>query len=249
MKIKKILFSQNPPVNIAKTPYANLISKHNVKIDFFKFFQIQRISVSQFKKNKISFSDFTTMVFTTRYSVDHFFSLLRESKMEFPADIKFCCINESTALYLQKYVNYRKRRMTHAKGSIETLAKILEENNDKERYLIPCSIDSCVNPLITLLDEKKINYEKAEVFQIVMADLSQVNIEEYDMIVFFSPFGIESLKINFPNYQQGNTIIGALGYQVLDVAAQEGLRVDIMAPTPEQPSIFTAIDQYIQKNK
>lgn len=249
MKIKKILFSQNPPINIEKTPYADLVNKYGIKIDFFKFFQIQGISVNQFKENKILFSDFTTMVFTTRYSIDHFFSLLQESKMELPTDIKFCCINESTALYIQKYIHYRKRRMAHAKGSIDTLVKMLEANNGTERYLLPCSIDSCVNPLITLLDAKKINYEKVEVFQIVMADLSQVDINEYDMIVFFSPFGIQSLKINFPNYKQGHTVIGALGYQVLDVAAQEGLRIDIMAPTPEHPSIFTAIDQFIQKNK
>ncbi len=246
MKIKSILFSQNPPVDFDKTPYAELANKYNVKIDFFKFFQIQGVTALQFKKNKIYLSDFTTIIFTSKNAVDHFFAILKKLKTELSTSMKFCCINESTALYVQKYVNYRKRKMLYANGTVKDLVKIMETNNE-ERYLLPCSLDMCVNPLLTLLNEKNIIYKKAEVFQIVMANLHQIKIENYDMLVFFSPFGIQSLKSNYPDYQQGETVIGALGHQVLETAEQEGIRIDIMAPTPEHPSIFTAIDQYLQK--
>jgi uroporphyrinogen-III synthase len=246
LKIKNILFSQNPPIDFEKTPYAELAKKYNIKIDFFKFFQIQGINIAQFKKNKFSLTDFTSIIFTSKNAIDHFFAILKELKAELSFEVKFCCINQSTALYLQKYITYRKRKMFYANGTVKELVKILE-NNIEEKYLLPCSIDSCVNPLLSLLDEKKINYQKAEVFQIVMANLHQINIENYDMIVFFSPFGIQSLKTNYPDYQQGETIIGALGHQVLETAEAEGIRIDVMAPTPEHPSIFTAIDQYLQK--
>lgn len=246
MKIKSILFSQNPPTDFAKTPYAELANKYNLKIDFFKFFQIQGVSAEQFKKNKFSLSNFTSLLFTSKNAVDHFFAILKELKTELSLEMKFFCINESTALYVQKYVNYRKRKMFYANGTVKDFVKIIESNN-QERFLLPCSLDSCVNPLLSLLDEKNINYQKAEVFQIVMANLRQIQIEKYDMLVFFSPFGIQSLKTTYPDFQQGDTVIGALGHQVLETAEEMGIRIDVMAPTAEHPSIFTAIDQFLQK--
>ena len=246
MKIKNILFSQNPPTDFDKTPYAKLSNKYNIKIDFFKFFQIEGLSASQFRKNRINPCEYTAFIFTSKNAIDHFFAILKENKMQLSIDIKFFCINESTAHYLQKYIVYRKRKIFYANGTAKELVKILEDNSS-EKFLLPCSLESSVNPLISLLNEKKINYKKAEVFQIAMADLQNINIENYDMIVFFSPFGIQSLKSNFPNYQQGETTIAALGHQVLVAAENEGIKIQIMAPTPEHPSIFTAIDDFLQK--
>lgn len=246
LKIKNILFSQNPPIDFDRTPYSELSKKHNVKIDFFKFFQIKGISINQFKKNIIIFSDYTAIIFTSKNAIDNFFSILKEMKIELSSEMRFFCINESTALYLQKYIMYRKRKMFFADGTAKKLVEILEDHTE-DKFIIPCSADAFANPLLSLLNKRKINYKKAEVFQIVMADLRTINIESYDMIVFFSPFGIQSLKSNFPDYQQDNTIIAALGLQVLEVAEAEGLKIEIMAPTAEHPSIFTAVDHYLHK--
>jgi len=246
LKIKSILFSQNPPADFDKTPYAELAKKYNIQIDFFKFFQIEGLNANQFRKNRICITDYSAFIFTSKNAIDHFFAILKEMKIELSIDIKFFCINESTAHYLQKYIVYRKRKIFYADGTAKALVKILNENTT-ETFLLPCSLESSVNPLIAMLDEKKINYKRAEVFQIAMADLNKIDVASYDMIVFFSPFGIQSLKSNFPDYQQGETIMGALGYQVLETAEAEGIQIQIMAPTPEHPSIFTAIDQFLQK--
>lgn len=246
LKIKNILFSQNLPIDFEKTPYAELSKKYNVKIDFFKFFQIKGISLNQFRKNKIIFSDYTAIVFTSKNAIDHFFSILKELKIELSTGMRFFCINESTALYLLKYITYRKRKMLFADGTAKKLVEILEENPE-DKFLVPCSVGAFANPLLLLLKKRKINYKKAEVFQIVMADLRTINIKSYDLIVFFSPFGIQSLKSNFPDYQQMKTVIATLGIRVLEVAEEEGLKIEIMAPTAEHPSIFTAIDHYLYK--
>lgn len=246
MKIKSILFSQNPPIDFDKTPYAELSKKHNVEINFFKFFQIEGISLNQFRKNKINIPDYSSIIFTSKNAINSFFSILNEMKFELSREVRYFCINQSTALYLQKYIKYRKRKIFVSDGTAKELVEILE-NNKEDTFLLPCSIDSCVNPLLSLMDERNIIYKKAEVFQIVMANLHHMKIENYDMLVFFSPYGISSLKSNYPNYQQGETIIAALGHQVLEAAEEVGLKIEIMAPTAEHPSIFTAIDDYLLK--
>lgn len=246
MKIKSILFSQNPPIDFDKTPYAELSKKHNVQVDFFKFFQIQGISLNQFQKNKINIPDYSSIIFTSKNAINSFFAILNEMKIKLSPEVRYFCINQSTALYLQKYIKYRKRKIFISDGTAKELVNILE-NNMEHPFLFPCSIDSCVNPLLSLMDKRNINYQKAEVFQIVMANLHHTKIENYDMLVFFSPYGILSLKSNFPNYQQGETIIAALGHQVLEVAGELGINIEIMAPTAEHPSIFTVIDDYLFK--
>ncbi len=245
MKVKNILFSQNSPNDFAKTPYAKLVDKYGVQIDFHKFFQIKGIDPILFKDNKIVISNYSAIIFTSKNAVNHFFEILKSLNITLSIDTKFFCINQSTAFYLKKFVVVRKRKTFYANGKADHLANILEEYNE-EKFLLPCSLETCVNPLLTLLDQKKINYTKAEVFQIVMSDLRHININKYDMIVFFSPFGIQSLKVNFPNYKQKTTVIGALGYQVLEEANKIGIKIDITAPTAIHPSIFTAIDDYLQ---
>ena len=247
MKIKNILFSQNTPFDFDKTPYAELSKKYNINIDFFKFFQIEGLSAQQFRKNKINLNQHSAFIFTSKNAIDHFFAILKEMKAELSLDLKFFCINESTALYLQKYIVYRKRKIFYANGTAKELVKIIEENKT-ENFLLPCSLESCVNPLLSSLKEKGINYKKAEVFQIAMSNLHNIQINKYDMIVFFSPYGIQSLKSNFPDYVQRGTVIAALGHQVLETAETENIQIDIMAPTAENPSIFTAIDKYLQKS-
>lgn len=245
MKVQNILFSQNPPGNLEKTPYAQLSKKHGVNIDFHKFFQVEGVDIEQFKKNKIDISEYSAVVFTSKNAVNHLYGILKELNIGFSVEVKFFCINQSVAFYLKNFVTYRKRKIYYGNGKAEDLVRMIERNRDR-KFLLPCSVDTSVNPLLSLLDEKEIDYKKAEVFQIKMADLRHIDINAYEMIVFFSPFGIQSLQANFPKYKQNETVIGALGYQVLEAAKEAGIKVTLTAPTKEHPSIFTAIDEYLQ---
>jgi uroporphyrinogen-III synthase len=249
IKIKKILFSQNPPVNFEKSPYAEIARKYGVNIDFYKFFQIKEIPSVEFRKNRISILDYTTLILTSRNAIDHFFRITKELKINISRSVNYFCINAATANYVRKYIAYSKRRMFFPKdGTPESLASLMEEHSS-DKFLFPLAMDSSINQLVKLLDEKQIDYTKAEVFKISFDDVSKViDIYSYDMVVFFSPYGIQTLMYSYPDFKQGKIVIGALGTRVIDAAKGVGLDVQIMAPTSEHSSIFSAIDTYLQKN-
>lgn len=246
MRIKNILFSQNPPQNFDKSPYAELTKKYNVKVHFFKFFQSEEISVDQYRKNRINLNDYPAIIMTSKKVIDHFFSVMGKMKITVPSEQHFYCVNEAVAYYLQKYIVFRKRKVFYGNGDFEDLIRVMEENNEK-RYLFPTAVDAGVKPLCELMDGKGIKYKEVEIYRIVYKDLREMDLASYDLIVFFSPHGIESLKASYPDYEQGETYIGVLGTKVLEVAQSENLRVDLQAPTVENPSIITAIDQLLQK--
>ena len=247
--IKKILFSQNPPTDFDKSPYADIAKKYNVKIDFHKFFQITGLPAVDFRKSKIYVQDYSAIIFTNKYAIDHFFRILSELRIDkLPKDTKFFCINASTRHYLQKYTICRKRRAFFPKSGEPD--KLVEEmsNHPTEKFLFPSALDSSNNQLIGLLDKAKIDYTKAEVFTTSFADVSQViNLYEYDMVVFFSPYGIQALQHSYPDFKQENMIVGALGSRVVAAAQEMGLTVQITAPTQEHLSIFSAVEHYLRK--
>ncbi len=245
MKIKNILVSQPEPVDLEKSPYGVLAKNHSVNIDFNKFIKIEGVSSKEFRQNRIQLLDFTAIIFTSRNSVDHFFRLAKDLRIEVPDSMKYFCISESTAFYLQKYVQYRKRKIFHGKQSFEQLLELIKKHKD-EKYLLPCS-DIHKASMTKQLDEQGIDYQKAVFYKTLASDLSHIDIKEYDMLIFFSPSGVESLIKNFPTFNQNSTLIAAFGPTTAKAVEDAGLKLNISAPTKTAPSMTMAIEQYIQK--
>ena len=245
MKVKNILISQPEPADLEKSPYGELMQKHRVNLDFRKFIVIEGVSASEFRKDKVYIQDHTAIIFTSRNAVDHFFRIAKEMRVEIPDTMKYFCISEATAFYLQKYVQFRKRKIFNGKQNFDDLIEIIKKHKD-EKFLLPCS-DIHKLSLIQILDENKVNYTKAVIYQTLASDLSDVNIKDYDLLVFFSPAGVTSLFKNFPEFKQNSTLIGGFGPTTLKALKDNGLNVDVLAPTNTALSMTVAIDQFLQK--
>ncbi len=209
MKVKRILVSQPQPVDFEKSPYGELTQKHKVNIEFRKFIAIEGITASDFRKDKVYIQDHTAVIFTSRNAVDHFFRIAKEMRVEIPDTMKYFCISEASAFYLQKYVQYRKRKIFSGKQTFEDLMEIINKHKE-EKFLMPCSDIHKAN-LTKILDENEINYSKAIIYKTLASDLSDIDISSYDLLVFFSPAGVKSLFKNFPDFKQNSTLIGAFG--------------------------------------
>jgi len=245
VKVKNILISQPQPADLERSPYGELKQKHKVKLDFRKFIKIEGVTASEFRKDKVYIQDHTAIIFTSRNAVDHFFRISRDMRVEIPDTMKYFCISEATAFYLQKYVQFRKRKIFNGKQNFNDLLELIKKHKD-EKFLLPCS-DIHKLSLIKILDENKINYTKAVIYQTLASDLSDVNINEYDLLVFFSPAGVKSLFKNFPDFKQNSTLIGGFGPTTIKALKDNGLNVDVLAPTKTALSMTVAIDQYLQK--
>jgi len=244
LKVKKILVSQPQPADLEKSPYIELINKHKVNVDFRKFIKIDGVSASDFRKDKVYIQDHTAVIFTSRNAVDHFFRMAQDMRVEIPDTMKYFCISEATAFYLQKYVQYRKRKIFQGQQSFIDLLEIIKKHKD-EKFLLPCS-DIHKLSIVQALDKAKINYSKAVIYQTLASDLSDIDIETYDLLVFYSPAGVKSLFKNFPEFKQNSTLIGAFGPTTHKAAKDSGLNVDIAAPTKTALSMTVAIEQHIQ---
>lgn len=248
LKVKKILFSQDAPVFIENTPYAELLKKYRIKINFFKFFRIDPIPSQEFKKSGINILDYREIIMTSKYAVDHFFRVVKELKIVLPIDIKFFCINEPVAIHVGKYVKYKKTQIEFQdNANMENLWElIMGKRRNRRELLIPCALESSSNPIIDWLDNRNVKYTKAEVFKILLAEVhKEINIYDYNMLVFFSPYGIQALMQSYPDYKQENMVIAAMGSQAIAAAEKAGLTLQIAVSTAENPSIFTAIDKYL----
>ncbi len=245
MKVKNILISQPEPADFEKSPYHELKQKHKVNLDFRKFIVIEGVTASDFRKDKVYIQDHTAIIFTSRNAVDHFFRMAKDMRVEIPDTMKYFCISEATAFYLQKYVQFRKRKIFNGKQNFDDLIEIIKKHKD-EKFLLPCS-DIHKLSLIEILDANKINYTKAVIYQTLASDLSDVSINEYDLLVFFSPAGVKSLFKNFPEFKQNSTLIGGFGPTTINALIENGLNVDVLAPTKTALSMTVAIDQYLQK--
>ena len=228
-----------------KSPYGDLIRKYTLNIDFQKFFTVEGVSAREFRNDKIYLNEYTSVIFNSKNAVDNFFRIAKEVRAEIPETMKYFCISESIAYYLQKYVQFRKRKIFHGDQNLTQLMEVIKKHKT-EKFLLPCS-DIHSKDLPTMLEAAKIEYREATLYRTVSDDLQTMNIDKYDLLVFFSPQGIKSLFKNFPGFQQGIKLIGAFGPTTASGAIEAGLIVNIAAPTKTAPSMTMAIDQYLAK--
>jgi uroporphyrinogen-III synthase len=242
--VKRILVSQPYPTD-EKSPYFQLIQKYGVQIDFKPFIQVQPLSYKDFRKQKIDILSHTAVIFTSRNAVDTFFKICEEGKIEMPPDFKYFCISEQTANYLQKYIVVRKRKLfTGTKTSLE-LIEIIKKHKE-EYFLYPCS-NVRKDDIPLFLAGNGFRFTEAVIYETVASDMSDVDIQSYDMLAFFSPSGVNSLLTNFPNFVQGNIRIAAFGPTTAKAVIDAGLILDLQAPLPNAPSMTGAIEQYLIK--
>lgn len=243
-KVKSILVTLPRPEN-DKSPYFALASKYNLKLDFRAFIHVEGVPAREFRKERINLADFTAVIFTSRNAADHFFRICEEMRYEVPADLKYFCLSETIALYLQKYIQYRKRKIFFGKQTAQDLEEVLKKHT-KEKFLYPCS-DVANEETQNWLQENGYDFTPAVLFRTVVSDLSDLANVFYDVIVFFSPSSIQSLFENFPDFKQNDTRIAAFGPSTHQAIADRNLILDIAAPTPEAPSMTMAVEQYIKK--
>ena len=244
MKIKRILVSQPKPTT-PKSPYADLAEKNNLKIDFRPFIQVEGVAAKEFRKQRINLLDHSAVIFTSRTAIDHFFRIAEELRISVPDTMKYFCISEATAYYLQKYIVYRKRKIFHSTGRFSDLIEVLKKHRE-ETFLVPLS-DIHKQEIPSLLNKNKLNYTKAILYRTVSSDLSDLKDVNYDVLVFFSPSGIKSLFQNFPDFKQNDTKIASFGPATAKAVKDAGLRLDIQAPMPQAPSMAMALEQFIKK--
>ena len=248
MKIKNILISQNAPEDIERSPYGELIRKYSINIDFYKFFKINCTTAIEFRKTHINILEFESIVFSSTNTIDKFFELCKDMRLEMPESMKYYCATESIALYLQKYVPYRKRRVFAAKDAQVTSFYDLLIKNKTVSMLIPCGQDGISPQLEAVLAENEIKYAQAVVFKIEAADLAHdVDIDKYDLIVFFSPNGVKSLQANYPDFQQGEKAFAALGKAAEQAIAEAGWTLHVSAPSKQHASLTEALDAFLKE--
>ena len=242
MRIRRILVSQPEP-NPGNSPYNDLAVKHNLKIDFRQFIQVEGVPAKDFRKDRIQILDHTAVIFTSRTAIDHFFRIAQELRLTIPDTMKYFCISEATAFYLQKYIVYRKRKIFYANGKFSDLVDVLLKHKE-DKFLIPLS-DVHKDEIPDLLEKAKVSVTEAIMYRTVSSDLSDLKDVNYDMLVFFTPVGIRSLTQNFPDFQQNEIKIATFGPATAQAVRDSGLRLDIEAPIPEAPSMVAAIDRFI----
>ena len=248
MKIKKVLVSQPKPTS-DKSPYFDIAEKYGVEIVFRPFIKVESLSAKEFRQQKVSILDHTAIVFTSRHAIDHFFNLCTDLRVTIPETMKYFCTSEQIALYIQKYVQYRKRKVFYGNTGkfADLLPSIVKHNSEK--YFVPMS-DVHNDEIKNALDAKKINHTEAVMYRTVSNDFGEDEKFDYDMLLFFSPAGIASLMKNFPNFEQKDIAIGCFGPATAKAVKDAGLRLDLEAPTVESPSMTAALDKFIaEQNK
>lgn len=244
MKVKTILVSQPEP-KIENSPYFDLIEKQKVKIDFRPFIHVEGVSGKDVRSQKVDLTQYSAIILTSRNSVDHYFRIAEELRFKVPDTMKYFCLSEAVAYYLQKYVVYRKRKIYVGKRNFSELAPIIKKYKN-EKFLLPSS-DKLKLEVPEVLNELKVDWKEATFYRTVISDLSDLRDVYYDILVFFSPSGIQSLFENFPDFKQNDTRIAVFGNTTVKAATDQGLRVDIQAPTPESPSMTMALEKYIKE--
>lgn len=245
MSVKTILVSQPKP-ETEKSPYFDLSEKMKLKIDFRPFIHVEGVDPQEFRQHRITLSDYTAVVLNSRNAIDHYFRMAKEMRFLVPDTMKYFCTSEAVAYYLQKYVVYRKRKIFFGKQTIKDLIDVMKKHKN-EKFLFPCS-DAHNESIPSVLEDAGYNVTKAVLYRTVCSDLSDLANVNYDMLVFFSPSGIESLYKNFPKFKQNKTRIATFGANVKKAAEERGLNVQIFAPTPETPSMTMAIEKYVKQN-
>ncbi|MFW6275622.1 MAG: uroporphyrinogen-III synthase [bacterium] len=246
MKIKNVLISQPKPES-DKSPFYELAKKFNLNLTFRKLIKIESVDNKEFRKLRINILDYTAIIFTSRHAVDHFFALCEDLRITVPETMKYFCVTEAIALYLQKYVQYRKRKIFFGEKKFPELLELIKKQKS-EKYFFPCSSNH--TPEIPgLLRSNKINFVVAPIYNTVPDIIDDVDIDKFDLLVLFSPFGMESIMSNYPDYKQGDTVFAAFGSATAKAIEKEGFTVQIKAPTPGVPSMTMAIEQFLTENQ
>jgi uroporphyrinogen-III synthase len=243
-KVSRLLVTQSRPVD-EKSPYFDLVSKYNLHIDFRPFIEIQGVSFKDFRKQKINILAHTAIIFTSRNAIDNFFRICQEGRIEVPTDMKYFCISEQTANYLQKYIVIRKRKIFNGNKTATELFDLIKKHKT-EKFLFPCS-NIRSNDIPEFMDTSSLHLTEAVMYETLPTDLSDLDIQSYDIIAFFSPSGVTSLFHNFPEYKQNGTRMAAFGPTTAKAIIEAGLMLDIEAPLPNAPSMTGALDLYIKK--
>ena len=238
------MVSQPEPQN-DKSPFLELATRYNLKIDFKPFIQIEGVPAKEVRKQKIDFQAISAVIFTSRTAIDHFFRIAEEMRVTIPETMKYFCISEAIAFYLQKYIVYRKRKIFYGDGTFKDLMSDILKHRE-EQFLLPLS-DIHKPEIPKALDKDKIKYTKAILYKTVSSNLSEVSLLNYDIIVFYSPSGITSLFQNFPEFQQNDLKIASFGPTTAKAVKDSGLRLDIQSPTSEHPSMTMALEHFIKK--
>lgn len=244
MKVKTILVSQPKP-KTETSPYFDLAEKQKVKVDFRSFIHVEGIPVKEVRAQKVDLKNYTAIILTSRNAVDHFFRIAEEMRFTVPDDMKYFCQSEAVAYYLQKYVVYRKRKIYVGNRTFPELTKLIKKHKD-EKFLLPSS-DKLKDLIPEELNKLGVDWKRADLYRTVVSDLSDLENVFYDILVFFSPSGIDSLFENFPDFKQNDTRIAVFGNSTIQAVEDRGLRVDIAAPTPETPSMTMALEKYIKE--
>ena len=243
MKIKKILISQPEPTDLDKSPYKKLISDYKLDLTFYKFFEVVGIGATEFRKSRIHITEYSAVIFNSKNSVDHFFRLAKELREVIPESMKYFCSTEAIALYLQNYIQYRKRKIFYGTQYFADLVDVMSKHRE-EKFLFPCS-DEKQTEYTKLLDKAKFKYTKAPMYRSVPRDLKQFKLEDYDMIALFSPIGVRSLLINFPDAKDSSIMVAAFGTSTHAALNAAGIKITIAAPTKNSPSMAMAIENYL----
>jgi uroporphyrinogen-III synthase len=247
-KINSILITQPRP-DTDKSPYFELAKKYGLKVDFHPFIRVEGISGKEFRKQRIDINEYSAIIFTSRNAVDHFFRICEELKVKVSQEMKYFCITEAVALYLQKFILYRKRKVFFsADGTTDGLLEVIGKHKHNEKYIVPTS-DTSKNDIAQFLTKHNIEFGEATLYRTVSNDISPVMESSYDMIVFFSPFSVHTLFSHDPKFKQNGTVIGAFGPTTSKAIEDAGLRLDVKAPAPNAPSMVSALELYLTEIK
>lgn len=244
VNVKKILITQPKPEG-EKSPYFDLAKKYSVELDFHPFIVVEGIPAKEFRKQKIDIAAYTAVIFTSRNAIDHFFRICEEMKTTISQDTKYFCVTEAVALYLQKFILYRKRKVFYgADGTNKSLFDVINKHKDNEKFLYPCS-ESFDSEITNWLKQHQCGYATPVLYKIISNDIKDVVNRNYDVICFFTPGGVKSLLENFPQFKQNGTRIGAFGPNTFKAVEEAGLSLDIKAPQPQAPSMVSALEVFL----
>lgn len=248
--IKKILITQPRP-ETEKSPYFELARKYQIEMEFFPFIRLEPIPSKEFRKQKIEIQNYTAVIFTSRNAIDHFFRTCEEMKVSVSQDTKYFCITEAVALYLQKFILYRKRKVFYgADGTNKSMFDVINKHKENEKFLYPCSENQQDNEIVNWLKNNRCEFATPFMYRTISNDIKPVlDQKEFDVICFFTPSGVKSLFDNFPKYKQNGTIIGAFGNNTSKAVEDAGLTLEIKAPQPQTPSMVAALEQYLSRRK
>lgn len=243
--IEKVLISQPKPTS-DKSPYYDLAKKYNLELNFHQFIKVEGVSVKEFRKNGIDLAQYMGVIMLSRNSVDHFFRICEELKFKVSPDMRYFCTTEAVALYLQKFIQYRKRKVFFsADGTPEGLIDVLAKFKDKEQFIMPVS-EFTKNEITPLLKSHDVKFIESVMYRTVSNDLNNYNPNDYDLIIMFSPFGVEAVMNDWPEVKKKKIRVATFGATTTEAAKVAGMNVVIEAPTPQAPSMVTALDLYIK---